>query len=41
MVASSKHFGRKSVLWDKKDKHLTQLMCDWGCVKMVRNSKNE
>ena len=34
-------FWRKSVLWDKKEKHLTQLICDCGCIRKVKMSKNE
>ena len=33
MVVFSKYFWRTQVLWDKEEKHLTQLNCD----KEVKN----
>ena len=41
MVVFIKYFWRKSVLCDKKEKHLTQLVCDYGCMRKVRMIKNE
>ena len=41
MVVFIKYFWRKSFLIDKKEKHLTHLICEWGCIRKGRMSKNE
>ena len=41
VVLFIKYFWRKSVLWDKKEKHLTRLISDQGWIRKVKMSKNE
>ena len=42
MVVLIKYFFEENQFYEiKKEKHLTQLICDKGCKRMVRISKNE
>ena len=37
LYSNFKCFWKKSVSWDKKEKHLIQLICDYGFTRKVIN----